>query len=261
MTCAFSTNRCRGLDATVSSAFYHSRAAHSRRGDRLYTTEHTKSISWASHGDHRRNSRTVKDGIQHSQSAPTAPCSAAQARIPSPVTHGLRDVRILQGRARKSQVAGPTPLSLAAASKIEQPACPSAHRCCGGVWARRVDGPALTHGGLRPLVTLQLTADEASVGAVSKTQLGKGRVGSLASHRFVAHINCVGILRSREWSAFFNPFISSTSSPYFWFYPFPTTIFAPRLSFIVVVDRLISFIARSITRLPSQHTASTTHSK
>jgi hypothetical protein len=35
-------------------------------------------------------------------------------------------------------------------------------------------------GAQQPLVTLHLTSDEASVGAVSKTQLGKGRVGSSA---------------------------------------------------------------------------------
>ena len=35
-------------------------------------------------------------------------------------------------------------------------------------------------GAQQPLVTLHLTPDEASVGAVSKTQLGKGRVGSSA---------------------------------------------------------------------------------
>ena len=47
-------------------------------------------------------------------------------------------------------------------------------------------GPALTHGGTPPLVTLHLTGDEASVGAVSKTQLGKGRVDSLPVQPFGA---------------------------------------------------------------------------
>ena len=45
-------------------------------------------------------------------------------------------------------------------------------------------GPALTHGGTPPLVALHLTGDEASVGAVSKTQLGKGRVDSLPVQPF-----------------------------------------------------------------------------
>jgi hypothetical protein len=76
-------------------------------------------------------------------------------------------------------------------------------------------------GAQQPLVTLHLTPDEASVGAVSKTQLGKGRVGSSAfRNRLVGCgsawwwliLIALAILQ-REWRVllFKIPFISSTT--------------------------------------------------
>jgi hypothetical protein len=110
-------------------------------------------------------------------------------------------------------------------------------------------------GAVYPLVALESTDDEAreaSVGAVSKTLLGKGRVACLhaaaafrnrlcGSHCPVAHINCVDILRLFECGK-----ISSSSPPRS---PLDFIVlscsslqhFAPRLSFIVAVDLIISY--------------------
>ena len=97
-------------------------------------------------------------------------------------------------------------LSLAAANTIGPPACPSAHCYCGGVWARRVDGPCAnpwghttpcrlaSHGRLRlrwaPCRKLNWEMD--ALAAAFAPLVVRLRV-------VVAHINCVSYITLVEW--------------------------------------------------------------
>jgi len=83
---------------------------------------HTNSITWASHGDRRRDSRNAIDRVLRQP--------FAQAKE---LAHHGRPACCSDSQGPRTQepVAGPVQLSLAAASKIEPPACPTAHWCCG----------------------------------------------------------------------------------------------------------------------------------
>lgn len=123
----------------------------------------------------------------------------------------LRDARILQGRARKSQV-GEVLRSYEVCdwlrrARLQQAACPSARCCCGGAWARRVDGPALaalTHGGddnpLSPCIARPMRLRWAPCRKLNWERdalagcLRNRLVGCGSACVVVAHINCVSYI-------------------------------------------------------------------
>lgn len=121
-------------------------------------------------------------------------------------------------------------------------------------------------GAQQPLVTLHLTPDEASVGAVSKTQLGKGRVGSSAfRNRLVGCgsawwwliLIALAILR-REWRVLSSRSPSSPpqQSPRLWFLSSlaaTTTTTFTRLSFNCCCRSSLN------THEVHHHTSSSTH--
>lgn len=92
-------------------------------------------------------------------------------------------------------------------ARLQVAACPSAHCCCGGAWARRVDGPALaalTHGGddnpLSPCIARPMRLRWAPCRKLNWERdalagcLRNRLVGCGSASVVVAHINCVSYI-------------------------------------------------------------------
>lgn len=157
-------------------------------------------------------------------------------------------------------------------------ACPSAHCCCGGVWARRVHGPALTHGGRNtpchlasharsgfrwaPCRELNWDRDALAGEAALPSQPFGGSAAPRAWWWLI--LIALAILRW-EWSVllFKIPFISSTTQVRLWFPSslVTTTTFTQDSRSIVVIVDLLIIQRKSITTLSPTHTSTTTHSK
>lgn len=112
-------------------------------------------------------------------------------------------------------------MSLAAASTIEPAACPSAHCCCGGVWARRVDGPALDPWGHTTPCHLASHARRGFRWApCRKLNWERDALAGCLRNRWWCGsawwwliLIALAILRSPGVESFFNSLISSTTNP------------------------------------------------